>query len=95
MKGTNKVSEAAWKLMHGYYEALKNGKKVFLVCWCAPEGCHGDVLKEWLISKKHWFVNKKKGGNMEQESDDSWMILDQSDLDESNDNWMILDDLDV
>lgn len=31
---------------------VKNGKKVDLVCWCAPKGCHGDVIRnciKWMI----------------------------------------------
>lgn len=33
---------------------VKNGKKVNLVCWCSPKGCHGDVLVrciKWMISE--------------------------------------------
>lgn len=29
-------------------EKLKSGGCVNLVCYCAPEKCHGDVIKEYL-----------------------------------------------
>lgn len=25
-----------------------NGEDINLICWCAPEACHGDIIKEWL-----------------------------------------------
>ena len=29
-------------------QAMNQGKQAHLVCWCAPEKCHGDVLKEYI-----------------------------------------------
>jgi len=29
-------------------QAMNQGKEAYLVCWCAPEACHGDVLKEYI-----------------------------------------------
>lgn len=29
------------------YEVAKH-LDVFLVCWCAPKACHGDVIKRWI-----------------------------------------------
>jgi hypothetical protein len=30
-------------------QKLKEGKKVALVCYCAPKACHGDVIKARLL----------------------------------------------
>lgn len=30
------------------YEKYKRGEDVYLECYCAPERCHGDVIKEKL-----------------------------------------------
>ena len=30
------------------YRLVKAGHKVNLVCWCAPQACHGDVIKSFL-----------------------------------------------
>ena len=29
-------------------ERLKYGERLALVCWCSPQACHADVLKELL-----------------------------------------------
>jgi hypothetical protein len=29
---------------------LEKGR-VNLVCWCAPQPCHGDIIKKWLIEQ--------------------------------------------
>ncbi len=28
--------------------AIAKMKNLYLVCWCAPKACHGDVIKEFL-----------------------------------------------
>lgn len=33
------------------YELYKNGTDVYLECYCAPLPCHGDIIKDFLISK--------------------------------------------
>ena len=30
------------------YRLVKEGKDVHLVCFCSPEACHGDVIKEFI-----------------------------------------------
>ena len=35
---------------------INSGKHTYLICWCAPLPCHGDVIKkaiEWLYSKSY------------------------------------------
>jgi len=32
------------------YKMHKAGKDIHLVCFCAPEACHGDVIKEFIES---------------------------------------------
>lgn len=39
---------------------LKIHGKVNLVCWCSPEPCHADVIRNILLNKFHtgeWLVN--------------------------------------
>ena len=33
------------------YEKYKNGEEIFLSCTCKPLPCHGDVIKEFLVSR--------------------------------------------
>lgn len=33
------------------YEKFKNGEDVYLGCYCAPQPCHGDVIKRKLESR--------------------------------------------
>ena len=30
------------------YRLVKEGKNIHLVCFCAPEACHGDVIKHFI-----------------------------------------------
>jgi hypothetical protein len=30
------------------YEKYKNGEDIYLECYCAPEPCHGDIIKDKL-----------------------------------------------
>ena len=51
-----------WKLMQSDTEvqrellrlaAIARERDLYLCCWCAPEACHGDVVKaaiEWILS---------------------------------------------
>ena len=44
-------------------QAMNQGKQAYLVCWCAPEKCHGDVLKEYIsleIAKEIVRADKKE-----------------------------------
>lgn len=33
------------------YQKVKNNEKVFLVCFCKPKMCHGDVIRDIILSK--------------------------------------------
>lgn len=33
------------------YLAAKSGKTVYLICFCKPKLCHGDIIKEIIESK--------------------------------------------
>lgn len=42
----------AWLELVRIAEKVKAGEEVLLACYCAPKGCHGDVVKaaiEWMI----------------------------------------------
>ena len=50
------------------YERYKEGKEVYLGCFCHPKSCHGDVIKEKLekrlIKEKiNEIKNKKENGS--------------------------------
>lgn len=32
---------------------LKGGEKIALKCWCAPKKCHGDVIRDAVLSIAH------------------------------------------
>jgi hypothetical protein len=36
------------KAIDEIYEKYKNGEEVYLGCWCHPQRCHGDIIKEKL-----------------------------------------------
>lgn len=42
------------------YDDLKNRKDVYLECYCHPQRCHGDIIKEKLMQRliKEKFLNK-------------------------------------
>lgn len=33
------------------YEAFKNGKDIYLECYCCPQKCHGDIIADRLRRK--------------------------------------------
>lgn len=33
------------------YEKYKNGEEIYLSCTCKPLPCHGDVIRDFLVSK--------------------------------------------
>lgn len=35
-------------LIDEMYEKYKNGEDIYLECYCAPEPCHGDIIKDRL-----------------------------------------------
>lgn len=35
---------------------LAMNKEIYLVCYCAPKPCHGDVIKEIIEEKQSWNV---------------------------------------
>lgn len=42
------------KFLIGLRERVLRGESIKLVCWCAPEPCHADIIKkalEWMIQK--------------------------------------------
>lgn len=53
-----------WKLMQSDTEVLRElarlaatarKRDLYLACWCAPEACHGDVVKaaiEWILKQE-------------------------------------------
>lgn len=41
--------------LHRLYSELINGKNIKLGCFCAPQECHGDVIKELL---EYWLRRK-------------------------------------
>lgn len=36
------------KIIDEIYEKYKNGEEIYLGCWCHPQRCHGDIIKEKL-----------------------------------------------
>ena len=32
-------------LLNSLVRKHREGKNIYLVCWCAPKSCHGDILK--------------------------------------------------
>jgi hypothetical protein len=39
------------KTLDGLFSHLINNQSLTLVCWCSPESCHGDVIKQFLLNK--------------------------------------------
>jgi len=37
-----------WAEIERLTELAKRPEGVTLLCWCAPERCHGDVIKGWI-----------------------------------------------
>ncbi len=37
--------------MNTIWQMAKRGFKVYLVCYCKPKSCHGDIIKEIINSK--------------------------------------------
>ena len=47
--------------LHIMEHMLKENGKLDLVCWCAPEMCHADLIKQVLLNKIHtdyWLVKE-------------------------------------
>ena len=45
---------AQWHAIKEIADLCNEHEHVRLVCWCAPEACHGDVIKEYVIEQfKH------------------------------------------
>lgn len=40
---------------------IAEGIDVYLICWCAPLPCHGDVLKQYFSGEK-WKLNEVEDG---------------------------------
>jgi len=41
---------------------LIDHQKINLICYCSPEPCHADIIKQMLLNKFHesyWFINEK------------------------------------
>lgn len=38
-------NQRVWNALAWIKDALEAGENINLVCWCAPEACHGDVIK--------------------------------------------------
>lgn len=45
-------------IMRDIYYALKKGIDVYLICFCKPKPCHGDVIKEILEIRLSKYLNK-------------------------------------
>lgn len=42
----------AWRELVRIAEKVKAGEEVLFLCYCAPKGCHGDIVKaaiEWML----------------------------------------------
>jgi len=37
-----------WDELMKLVDRYKNGEDLVLICWCKPEGCHGDILKKCI-----------------------------------------------
>jgi hypothetical protein len=37
--------------LESLFKTLVNNHKLNLICWCAPELCHGDIIKKALLHK--------------------------------------------
>ena len=48
--GASSVSRYIELLAERHAHAVARGKKTYLGCWCAPEACHGDVVKEAILA---------------------------------------------
>lgn len=42
---SRKEPDNLWRSVSALADRVANGEKLALQCWCAPEGCHGDVIK--------------------------------------------------
>ncbi|MCK5346655.1 MAG: DUF4326 domain-containing protein [Candidatus Heimdallarchaeota archaeon] len=47
LKNNDKVKEQYEKI-----KALNLKGNINLICWCAPNLCHGDVIKEMIVKEK-------------------------------------------
>lgn len=53
-KGMKGEGGKVWEVLNYIKEDVKEGKQIFLMCWCKPKACHGDVVKsciEWMIKE--------------------------------------------
>lgn len=41
------------------FKRLRDGRNVYLVCWCKPKDCHGDVIKK-IIEEKLCLKHRSK-----------------------------------
>ena len=32
-------------------EIVEKEKKLVIACWCAPQRCHGDIIKKYILEK--------------------------------------------
>jgi hypothetical protein len=39
----------AMRMFANLFDEVSETGKLTLICWCAPEGCHADVIKEFLM----------------------------------------------
>ncbi|MEY3870073.1 MAG: hypothetical protein RLZZ338_3964 [Cyanobacteriota bacterium] len=51
-KDSGTVNEVVQELLM-IRDRVKEGKHTFLVCWCSPQPCHGDII----IKAVHWLIS--------------------------------------
>jgi hypothetical protein len=57
-KGT-KIRNAFAQLYRIYKQCNIERKDLVLMCWCAPQKCHTEILQEWLLKCEE--IDKSKG----------------------------------
>ena len=58
LNGHKQKGTKLWLEIKQIADRVKNGEKIALACWCAPNPCHGDV-----IIKAVNFINGQQIGN--------------------------------
>jgi len=46
----NLGDQRIWNALADIKEAHEHGHEVNLICWCAPQACHGDVIKRLVLA---------------------------------------------
>lgn len=58
LNGQKQKGTKVWFEVKRIADRVKNGEKIALACWCAPNPCHGDVIINAVN-----FINNQQVGN--------------------------------